>query len=153
MPWSATPAELLAVVQVLLDNDVAFGVKRQTFDSTILQACRGVFALWLPVLPFLLIFKHIMDSQGGKGKKQKQSFEPPGTTFADVAGIPACRQLYRALCNTCASEVGGTHKAAIQAILHVMRANAVPSHAHCVAGLQSFLPQSITSGILQVWTW
>lgn len=74
-------------MQVLIDNQVYFGVKRQTIDGVLMRAVGGICAIWLPLLPLFWILKRAMDSQSGKSKKQKQSFEPPGTTFADVAGV------------------------------------------------------------------
>jgi ATP-dependent Zn protease len=73
--------------QVLLDNNVHFGVKRQTLDGALRKLFGGLFSLWLPLLPFFFILKRVIDAQSGKSKKTKQTFDPPSTTFKDVAGV------------------------------------------------------------------
>lgn len=74
-------------VSVLVDNNVHFGVKRQTLSGAITKMAGAFLALWIPLIPFFIVFKRVLDAQGGKSKASKQSAEPPDTTFADVAGV------------------------------------------------------------------
>lgn len=74
-------------VQVLIDSGVPFGVKKQTLEGAISKLAGAFLALWIPLIPFFFLFKRVMDSQSGKSKKTKQNYEPPDTTFDDVAGV------------------------------------------------------------------
>lgn len=74
-------------VQVLIDSGVPFGVKKQTLEGAISKLAGAFLALWIPLIPFFFLFKRVMDSQSGKSKKTKQNYEPPDTTFEDVAGV------------------------------------------------------------------
>lgn len=74
-------------MQIMLDNKITFGVKRQTLEGTIAKALSGMLFFWLPILPFIFIMKRILDAQNGKSKKPMQNMGPPDTTFADVAGV------------------------------------------------------------------
>ena len=77
----------MTCVQVMLDNKITFGVKRQTLEGSISKALSGMLFFWLPILPFVFIMKRLLDAQSGKSKKPMQNMGPPDTTFKDVAGV------------------------------------------------------------------
>lgn len=74
-------------VRELVENGVHFGVKKQTLGGMMGRVFGGFLALWIPLIPFFIIFKRVFDAQSGKSKTTKQSFAPPDTTFKDVAGV------------------------------------------------------------------
>ena len=76
----------------MLEQNITFGVKRQTLTGVVSKFLTGLFSIWLPLLPFLFIMKRLVDSSSGKGKKREKSNEPPSTTFQDVAGVDVVKQ-------------------------------------------------------------
>lgn len=92
LPSPAQRSPMHPHAQVLLENNVAFGVKRQTLEGMVGKLAGTMLTLWLPLLPLFFVLKRAVDAQSGKNKKQKQSFEPPDTTFQDVAGVDAVKE-------------------------------------------------------------
>lgn len=67
---------------------VEFAVVRASFQQQLQQMLLTMLALWIPLLPLLLLVFRAMDSRNGTAAKRRNKGGPnkPQITFADVAG-------------------------------------------------------------------
>jgi hypothetical protein len=67
---------------------VEFAVVRASFQQQLQQMLLTMLALWIPLLPLLLLVFRAMDSRNGTAAKRRNKGGPntPRVTFADIAG-------------------------------------------------------------------
>jgi hypothetical protein len=77
---------------VLSSAGVEFAVVRASFQQQLQQMLLTMFALWIPLLPLLLLVFRAMDSRNGTAARRRNKNGPntPRVTFADVAGESPC---------------------------------------------------------------
>lgn len=83
------------LIPMLLAAGVEFGSLRSSVSAAILRIVATALALWIPLIPLLIIMRRALDGRsGGSSRKRKNDsrMAVPPTTFADVAGVGAAKE-------------------------------------------------------------
>lgn len=81
-----------ALVDALRGAGVRFGAVSPTVGAAVSKVLLTLLALWVPLLPMILIFQRQFGGGGRKKDKGKGSPKSgPPVTFADVAGVPTAK--------------------------------------------------------------
>jgi ATP-dependent Zn protease len=93
--YTKTISADINLIPMLLAAGVEFGSLRSSVSAAILRIIATALALWIPLIPLLIIMRRALDGRsGGSGRKRKNDprMAVPPTTFADVAGVGAAKE-------------------------------------------------------------
>ncbi|KAK9823045.1 hypothetical protein WJX81_002955 [Elliptochloris bilobata] len=81
------------LIPALVTAGVEFGAMQAGVAGAIQRTLMTAMALWLPLLPFFFIMRHIIQERSGMAKKNgKSKTQAPRVTFRDVAGVDAAKE-------------------------------------------------------------